>query len=71
MKETTCEEKGFNSDIFWKDGTYKVKGGIYYRAFDLNKFLRKLELENDMNVVGLKFDGYNLEVLIEDGSSEH
>jgi len=66
MKEDTCKKKGFNSDIFWKDGDYKAKGGIYYRSFDLNQFLRKLELEKNMNVVGLRFDENNLELIIQE-----
>jgi len=66
MKEETCNKKGFNSKIFWKDGfNGKAKGGYYYRSFDLNQFLRKMELENDLNVVGLRFDENNMEVIVE------
>lgn len=66
MKEKTCSKKGFNSGIFWLDN-FKgdAKGDLFYRAFDLNQFLRKLELEKDMNVVGLKFDENNMEIIIE------
>jgi len=70
MKDKTCKKKGFNSDIFWIDGDYNSKGGLFYRAFDLNQFLRKLEFENDMNIVGLRFDENNLEVIVEE-ADEH
>lgn len=66
-KEKTCQKKGFNSDIFWKDKFEgKAKGGIFYRAFELNQFLRKLELEENMNVIGLRFDENNLEIIVEE-----
>ena len=70
MKEETCKEKGFTSEIFWKEGKYEAKGGLYYRCFDLNQFLRKLELEKNMNVVGLRFDQNNIEIIIEENHSE-
>lgn len=66
MREKTCKKKGFNSDVFWKDGNYEAKGGIYFRSFELNKFLRNLESEKNMNVVGLRFDENNLEIIVED-----
>lgn len=66
MKEETCIKKGFNSNIFWKDGDYTAKGGIFYRSFELNQFLRTLEFEKDLNVVGLKFSENNIEIIIEE-----
>ena len=57
--------------FFWKDG-YEgpVQGGYYFRAFDLVKFMKKLE-DNDLEVVGLEFDGNNVNVLVKgDGKTE-
>ena len=45
--------------IFWKDGfNGNAEGGIMFRAFDLVKFVKKVE-SNDMEVVGIKFDDSN------------
>ena len=45
--------------IFWKDGWEgEAKGGIYFRAFDLNKFINNLEIKGE-SVVGIKFDDSN------------
>ena len=50
--------------IFWKDGWEgKAKGGIYFRAFDLIKFVEKIEHINS-EVVGIKLDGNNIELII-------
>ena len=59
MKENT---------IFWRDGfdTGKVKGGYYFRAFDLVKFLKRLKEEENKEVVGLEFDGNNVNVIVRD-----
>ena len=57
--------------FFWKDG-YEgpVQSGYYFRAFDLVKFMKKLE-DNDLEVVGLEFDGNNVNVLVKgDGETE-
>ena len=57
--------------FFWKD-EYEgpVQGGYYFRAFDLVKFMKKLE-DNDLEVVGLEFDGNNVNVLVKgDGKTE-
>ena len=55
----------FEKEIFWKDGFEgKAKGGLMFRSFDLNKFIKKVE-END-EVVGIKFDGNNLELITRD-----
>jgi hypothetical protein len=57
----------FKEQVFWKDGVDAIcKGGIFIRAFDLVKFLEKVEAdtENGGEVVGLKFDGNNLEIIV-------
>ena len=56
MKENT---------IFWRDGfdIGRVEGGYYFRAFELVKFLKKLEKLNK-EVVGLEFDGNNVNVIV-------
>jgi hypothetical protein len=52
--------------IFWKDGFEGISmGGIFYRSFDLNNFLKTIETRGD-EVVGLKFEGNDLEVIIKD-----
>jgi hypothetical protein len=57
----------FDGQVFWKD-TYDGKyaeGGFFIRAFDLKKFLEKVEAsENGGEVVGLKFEGNNLEIIV-------
>jgi hypothetical protein len=59
----------FNEEVFWKDsydGTY-AQGGIFIRAFDLKKFLELVEADENENggeVVGLRFDDNNLEVIV-------
>jgi len=57
----------FDKQIFWKD-TFdgeKAEGGFFVRAFDLKEFLEKIEeSENGGEVVGLRFDGNNLEVIV-------
>ena len=56
-----------NKKIFWladfTEGT--TVGGYYFRAFDLVKFMKKLEKEVD-EVVGLEFDGNNVNVIVKD-----
>jgi hypothetical protein len=60
----------FKEQVFWKDGVDAIcKGGIFYRAFDLVKFLEKIEADNEGGeVVGLKFDGNNLEIIVKSQS---
>ena len=54
----------FKNEVFWKDGfTGNAKGGVFFRSFDLSKFLSKVESENQ-EVVGLKFTGNNLELIL-------
>tara|TARA_A100001201_G_scaffold108872_1_gene93148 strand:+ start:616 stop:801 length:186 start_codon:yes stop_codon:yes gene_type:complete len=51
--------------IFWVDdfqGT--AKGGYYFRAFDLVKFMKGVEEQEDTKVVGLSFEGNNVNVII-------
>jgi len=56
----------FEQEVFWKDGFEgNAKGGIMFRSFDLNKFIKKVE--EDQEVVGIKFDGNNLELIVKDG----
>jgi hypothetical protein len=53
----------FEDEIFWKDGfNGEAEGGVYFRSFDLNKFIKKLEEKDE--VVGIKFEGNNLELII-------
>ena len=57
--------------FFWKDG-YEgpVQGGYYFRAFDLVQFIKLVEKEEN-EVVGIEFDGNNVNVLVKgDGKTE-
>ena len=53
------------SKMFWleefKDGT--ARGGYYFRAFDLVKFMKLVEKEEG-EVVGLQFEDNNVNVII-------
>ena len=54
----------FKDTVFAKsDFDGQAKGGIFFRSFDLTKFLEKVEA-SDEEVVGLRFEGNNLEVLV-------
>jgi hypothetical protein len=54
----------FKDTVFAKsDFDGQAKGGIFFRSFDLTKFLEKVE-SSDEEVVGLRFEGNNLEVLV-------
>ena len=56
----------FEQEVFWKDGFEgNAKGGIMFRSFDLNKFIKKVE--EDQEVVGIRFDGNNLELIVKNG----
>lgn len=57
--------------IFWKDGFEgRAKGGLYYRAFDLVKFIEGVvEKEMRTQVVGIRFSGNNIELIIEDNET--
>ncbi len=55
----------FEKEVFWKDGFEgKAKGGLMFRSFDLNKFIRKIEEKEE--VVGIKFEDNNLELITRD-----
>jgi hypothetical protein len=55
----------FEKEVFWKDGFEgKAKGGLMFRSFDLNKFIRKIEEKQE--VVGIKFEDNNLELITKD-----
>jgi hypothetical protein len=58
----------FEEKVFWKDGfAGECVGGIYIRAFDLKKFLEKVEADErgiGGEVVGIMFSGNNLEVIV-------
>jgi hypothetical protein len=58
--------KKFEEEIFWKDGfNGNAKGGFYFRSFDLNKFLEKLETSTEGGeIVGLKFEDNNVELIV-------
>ena len=54
----------FKNEVFWKEGFEgEAKGGMFFRSFDLNKFLEKVE-SSDEEVVGIKFEGNNLELIL-------
>jgi hypothetical protein len=57
----------FNEQIFWKD-TFdgeQAKGGFFVRAVELKKFLEMVEAaDHGGEVVGLRFDDNNLEVIV-------
>lgn len=53
----------FEDEIFWKENWQgDAKGGIMFRSFDLNKFIKLVEEKDE--VVGIKFDGNNLELIV-------
>ena len=54
----------FENEIFWKEGFEgKCLGGLMFRSFDLNKFIKKVE-EEGTEVIGIKFEGNNLELIV-------
>ena len=54
----------FEKEVFWKDGFNEAaEGGIMFRSFDLNQFIKKVESDGK-EVVGIKFEGNNLELII-------
>ena len=64
--------KELNTDIFWLDGFKgKAKGGLFFRSFDLNKFIQEVEeSDNNGKVVGLKFEGNNIELIVENQNKD-
>tara|TARA_Y100001972_G_scaffold64978_1_gene79219 strand:+ start:11644 stop:11829 length:186 start_codon:yes stop_codon:yes gene_type:complete len=58
----------FEEQIFWKDGFEgEAKGGLMFRSFDLNKFIKKVEEKDE--VVGIKFEGNNLELIVKNSKN--
>ena len=60
-----------DNKIFWVDDFdgEKAKGGIFVRAVDLKKFLELVEANENGNggeIVGLRFDENNLEIIVKD-----
>ena len=53
----------FETEIFWLDKFEgEARGGLMFRAFDLNKFIQKVQADNK-KVVGIRFEGNNLELI--------
>tara|TARA_R110001606_G_C15318677_1_gene644434 strand:+ start:213 stop:386 length:174 start_codon:yes stop_codon:yes gene_type:complete len=53
----------FEDKIFWKEGFEgKCLGGLMFRSFDLNQFIKKVEGDG-IEVVAIKFEGNNLELI--------
>jgi len=56
---------------FWSDEAYihvhknkgKMRDGYYFRSFDLNKFMKRVEKEEG-EVIGLEFEDNNVNVII-------
>lgn len=57
----------FDGKVFFKDGWDSLAdGGIYYRDFELIKFLKGIEADPKLGtVVGIRFDGNKIEVIYE------
>jgi hypothetical protein len=51
--------------IFWKDGFEgECRGGLYFRAFDMMKFVNRIQSEGQ-EIVAIKFDdSNNLEFIV-------
>ena len=57
-----------NKKIFWVDSHGRnegARGGYYFRAFDLIKFMELVEKEEG-EVVGLCFEDNNVDIIIKD-----
>jgi len=59
----------FQGQIFWKDNFTdgEAQGGIFTRAVELKQFLELIEANENGNggeVVGLRFEDNNLEIII-------
>ena len=57
---------------FWKEELKwegKIEGGYYFRAFELVEFFERLGKENK-EVVGLEFDGNNVNVITRDETNK-
>ena len=54
----------FEEQVFWKEGfNGEANGGLHFRSFDLNKFIKKVE-KDGTEIVGIKFEENNLELII-------
>lgn len=55
----------FNEKIFWAEDFEGglAQGGMFTRSFELRQFLELVE-EKGQEVVGLRFDDNNLEVIV-------
>ncbi len=54
----------FEKEVFWKDSfNGEAEGGLMFRSFDLNQFIKKVESDGK-EVVGIKFEDNNLELII-------
>ena len=61
--EEVLDKEEFGTEIFWLDEFEgEAKGGLWFRAFDLNKFIQKVQAD-DKKVVGIRFEGNNLELI--------
>ena len=57
----------FEDQVFWKEGFEddNAQGGLFFRSFDLNKFIKKVE-DDGTEVVGIKFEDNNLELIVKE-----
>ena len=63
--------------VFWSDRAHiylhkagvKFRDGIYFRSFDLNKFMKLVEKEEG-EVVGLEFEDNNVNIIIKEHDKE-
>ena len=55
-------KKTFMCDLEW--GGPVMRSGIWYRSFDLNKFITECEAKTGRKVVGLHFEDNNVELLM-------
>ena len=61
--EEVLDKEEFGTEIFWLDEFEgEAKGGLWFRAFDLNKFIQKVQAD-DKKVVGMRFEGNNMELI--------
>lgn len=61
--EEVLDKQEFGTEIFWLDEFEgEAKGGLWFRAFDLNKFIQKVQTD-DKKVVGMRFEGNNMELI--------
>ena len=61
--EEVLNKQEFETEIFWlNEFEGEAKGGLWFRAFDLNKFIQKVQTD-DKKVVGMRFEGNNMELI--------